>query len=118
LCVIVASMINKDSTIRLQLAEDIRDLLLQDLLEHLDAIGRPEGQIVLVDPTYSIDGPDEMEALIEYYKERYGINVLHADVTELKLRGDECFYGDAKVDLIYRDASVLDLVDLASEGVY
>jgi hypothetical protein len=114
---VVPAMLNQDSTIRLQLAEDIRDLLLQDLLEHLDAVGRPEGQIVLVDPKYSIDGPDEMEALIEYYKERYGITVLHADVTELKLRGDEVFYGDARVDLVYRDASVLDLVDLASEGV-
>jgi hypothetical protein len=114
---VVPAMLAQDSTIRLQLAEDIRDLLLQDLLEHLDAIGRPEGQIVLVDPKYSIDGPDEMEALIQYYKERYGITVLHADVTELKLRGDEVYYGDARVDLIYRDASVLDLVELASEGI-
>lgn len=114
---VVPAMLIQDSTIRLQLAEDIRDLLLQDLMEHLDAIGRPEGQIVLVDPKYSIDGPDEMQALMDYYKERYGITVLHADVTELQLRGDEVFYGDARVDLVYRDASVQDLVDLASEGV-
>jgi hypothetical protein len=113
----VPAMLVQDSTIRLQLAEDIRDLLLQDLMEHLDAIGRPEGTIALVDPKYSIDGPDEMQALIDYYKERYGITVLHADVTELHLRGDEVFYGDARVDLVYRDASVLDLVELASEGV-
>jgi len=114
---VVPALLVQDSTIRLQLAEDIRDLLLQDLLEHLDAIGRPEGQIVLVDPKYSIDGPDEMEALVEYYKERYGVSLLHADASELNLRGDEVFYGDARVDLAYRDASVLDLVDLASEGV-
>jgi Uncharacterized conserved protein len=115
--IMVPAMLVQDSTIRLQLAEDIRDLLLQDLMEHLDAVGRPEGQIVLVDPKYSIDGPDEMQALMDYYKERYGVTVLHADVTELQLRGDEVFYGDARVDLIYRDASVLDLVELASEGV-
>jgi hypothetical protein len=113
----IPAMLEQDSTIRLQLAEDIRDLLLQDLLEHLDAVGRPEGQIVLVDPKYSIDGPDEMEALIQYYKERYGITVLHADVTELKLRGDEVYYGDARVDLVYRDASVLELIGMAEEGV-
>jgi hypothetical protein len=115
--IMVPAMMVQDSTIRLQLSEDIRDLLLQDLLEHLDAIGRPEGQIVLVDPKYSIDGPDEMQALMDYYKERYGITVLHADVTELTLRGDEVYYGDARVDLVYRDAAVLDLVELASEGV-
>ncbi len=114
---VVPALLVQDSTIRLQLAEDIRDLLLQDLLEHLDEIGRPEGQIVLVDPKYSIDGPDEMEALVEYYKERYGYSLLHADASELRLRGDEVFYGDARVDLAYRDASVLDLIDLASEGV-
>jgi hypothetical protein len=114
---VVPALLMQDSTIRLQLAEDIRDLLLQDLLEHLDAIGRPEGQIVLVDPKYSIDGPDEMQALVDYYKERYGITLLHADASELKLRGEEVFYGDARVDLAYRDASVLDLMDLAAEGV-
>jgi uncharacterized circularly permuted ATP-grasp superfamily protein len=113
----VPALLAQDSTIRLQLAEDIRELLLQDLMEHLDAIGRPDGQIVLVDPKYSIDGPDEMQALMDFYKERYGISVLHADASELKLRGDEVYYGDARVDLVYRDASVLDLMDLASEGV-
>src|SRR5688572_28755789 len=114
---VVPALLMQDSTIRLQLAEDIRDLLLQDLLEHLDAIGRPEGQIVLVDPKYSIDGPDEMQALVDYYKERYGITLLHADASEPQLRGEEVFYGDARVDLAYRDASVLDLMDLASDGV-
>src|SRR5688572_29344363 len=114
---VVPALLEQDSTIRLQLAEDIRDLLLQDLLEHLDAIGRPEGQIALVDPKYSIDGPDEMQALVDYYKERYGITLLHADASELQLRGEEVFYGDTRVDLAYRDASVLDLMDLAAEGV-
>ena len=115
--IMVPALLAQDSTIRLQLAEDIRELLLQDLMEHLDAIGRPEGQIVLVDPKYSIDGPDEMQALMDFYKERYGISVLHADASELQLRGDEVYYGDARVDLVYRDASVLDLMDIASEGV-
>lgn len=114
---VVPALLEQDPTIRLQLAEDIRDLLLQDLLEHLDAIGRPEGQIVLVDPKYSIDGPDEMEALVRYYRDRYGISVLHADASELRLKGNEVYYGDTLVDLAYRDASVLDLVDIASEGV-
>jgi hypothetical protein len=43
--------------------------------------------------------------------------VLHADVSELRVVGDEVFYGDTRVDLAYRDASVLDLMDYASEGV-
>jgi uncharacterized circularly permuted ATP-grasp superfamily protein len=91
--------------------------LLQDLLEHLEATGRRDGQIVLVDPKYATDGPDEPEALAAYYRERHGLSVLHADVSELQARGDDVFYRDARVDLAYRDASVLDLMDFADEGV-
>jgi hypothetical protein len=115
--VIVPALLAQDSSIRLQLAEDIRELLLQDMLEHLEAIGRPNGQIVLVDPKYATDGPDEPEALAAYYQEHHGLSVLHADVSELRLCGDEVMYGDTRVDLVYRDASVLDLAELAADGV-
>jgi hypothetical protein len=114
---VVPALLAQDASIRLQLAEDIRELLLQDLLEHLDATGRPGGQIVLVDPKYATDGPDEPEALTEYYRERHGLSVLHADVSELRLRGDDVMYGDVRVDLAYRDASVLDLAEWARDGV-
>jgi hypothetical protein len=114
---VVPVLLAQDPSIRLQLADDIRELLLQDLLEHLEAIDRPHGQIVLVDPKYATDGPDEPDALVAYYQERHRLSVLHADVSELRLRGDEVWYGDARVDLAYRDASVLDLIDLVDEGV-
>ena len=114
---VVPALMGQDPSIRLQLADDIRELLLQELLEHLEASGRPEGQIVFVDPKYAGDGPDEPEALVDYYRERHGLSVLHADVSELRLRDDEVWYGDRRVDLAYRDASVLDLMDLAEEGV-
>ena len=114
---VVPELLARDPSIRLQLADDIRELLLQDLFEHLEAIGRPGGKIVLVDPKYATDGPDEPEALAAYYAERHGLSVLHADVSELRLQGDEVLYGDTRVDLAYRDASVLDLMELAEEGV-
>jgi len=114
---VVPALLAQDPSIRLQVTEDVRELLLQDLMEHLDAIGRPEGQIVLVDPKYEMEGPDEPEALAAYYRQRHGLSVLHADASELRLLGDEVMYGDTRVDLVYRDASVLDLMDLAEEGV-
>ncbi|MDQ2768442.1 MAG: hypothetical protein M3Y30_14970 [Gemmatimonadota bacterium] len=114
---VVPAMLLQDPSIRLQLADDVRELLLQVVMEHLEAIGRSEGQIVLVDPKYAAEGPDEPEALAAYYRTRHGLSVLHADVSELRLRGDEVLYGDTTVDLAYRDASVLDLKDLAEEGV-
>jgi len=114
---VVPALLAQDPSIRLQLADDMRELLLQEMLEHLEAIGQREGQIVLVDPKYAADGPDEPDALAAYYRERHGMTVLHADVSELRLSGDDVFYGDRRVDLAYRDASVLDLVELAKDGV-
>jgi len=43
--------------------------------------------------------------------------VLHADPSELRLRGDEVYYGDVRVDIVYRDGSVLDLQAYCAEGV-
>jgi hypothetical protein len=114
---VVPALIARDPTIRLQLTEDIRELLLQDMMEHLDAIGPRDRNIVLVDPKYEADGPDEPEVLASYYRERHGLSVTHADVSELYINGDDVHYGDTRVDLVYRDASVLDLMDLAAEGV-
>lgn len=114
---LVPALRARDPRIRLQLGPDIRELLLQDMMEHLEAIGRPEGQIVLLDPKYETEGPDEPEALARYYQERHGIRVLHADPAELRLVDGEVYYQDARVDLGYRDYGVLDLFDLAEEGV-
>jgi hypothetical protein len=114
---VVPALLRQDPSIRLQLPGDIRELLLQDLLEHLEVLGQPGGQIVLVDPKFAADGPDEPDALARWYHEHHGLSVLHADPSELRQRGDEVWYGDARVDLVYRDASVLDLMAYRDEGV-
>jgi hypothetical protein len=113
----VPALLRQDPGLRLQLPIDIRDLLLQDLLEHLEVIGRPNGQIVLVDPKFAAEGPDEPDSLARWYREHSGVNILHADPSELRQRGDEVYYGDVRVDVVYRDGSVLDLMGYAQEGV-
>ncbi|HEU4722925.1 MAG TPA: hypothetical protein VFS59_16310 [Gemmatimonadaceae bacterium] len=114
---VVPTLLHQDQSLRLQLPGDIRELLLQDLLEHLEVLGRPGGQIVLVDPKFAAEGPDEPDALARWYGRHHDISVLHADPSELRQRGDEVYYGDARVDLVYRDGSVLDLMSYAAEGV-
>jgi hypothetical protein len=114
---VLPALLKQDPRIRLQVVTDVRQLLLQDLLEHLETIGRPGGQLVLVDPKYEAEGPDEPDALAQYYREHHGISVLHADPSELHMRGDEVYFGDSRVDVAYRDYSVLELAELATEGV-
>jgi hypothetical protein len=115
--VMLPAVLQRDPAIRLQVTDDVRELLLQDLLDQLDAVGRPGGQIVLVDPKFAQDGPDEPDSLAAFFSARHHLPVLHADVSELKLRGEEVYYRDTRVDLIYRDSSVLELEERASEGV-
>jgi hypothetical protein len=106
-----------DANLHLEIGQDIRDLLVQEVMDHLDAIGRPARNICFVDPKYEVWGPDEQEALAEYVHERYGLKVMHADPTELMLRQEEVYYDGEVVDLVYRDYSVADLVELEQKGV-
>ena len=85
--------------------------------EHLEVLGRPGGTICLIEPKYELEGIDEQRRLVEYYADRHGIRMLHADPSELHMRGDEVYCGDHQVDLVYRDYAVMDLVELAAEGM-
>jgi hypothetical protein len=115
--VVVPLLVSQDPGLRLTRLFDARILLLKELVEHLEAIARPGGTICLVEPKYELEGIDEQRRLVEYYGDRHGIQVLHADPTELRMKGDEVYCGDLRVDLVYRDYAVLDLAELAAEGM-
>jgi hypothetical protein len=106
----------QDEDLRLEPCQDIRELLMQEVLDHLEAIGRPARTVCFVEPKYAGSGPDEQEELARYLHERHGLKLLHADPTELTLRDGEVFYGGDEVDLVYRDYSVLDLLALKRKG--
>ena len=115
--VIVPLLVSHDPCLRLTRLVDARTLLLRELVEHLRVVGRPGGTICLVEPKYELEGIDEQRRLVEYFGSRHHIRVLHADPSELRMRGDEVYCGDERVDLVYRDYAVLDLVELAAEGM-
>ncbi len=107
----------QDPQLRLTLGKDIRELLMQEVLDHLEAIGRPAQNVCFVEPKYAGSGPDEQEALAQYYHDRHGLKLMHADPRELTQRGGEVYYNGDVVDLAYRDYAVSDLLDLHQEGI-
>ncbi|MBA3260224.1 MAG: hypothetical protein H0T68_12270 [Gemmatimonadales bacterium] len=113
---IVPLLASQGGKFRLSRLADARELLLEFLTEHLTAIGRPGGRICLIEPKYEMEGIDEQRRLVEYYRRRHGLEILHADPAELRLVEGEVYCGDDRVDLVYRDYSVLDLVELEAEG--
>jgi hypothetical protein len=107
----------QDGQLRLELGRDIRELLMQKVYDHLEVLGRHGRNVCFVEPKYAGSGPDEQEELAHYYHLRYGTKILHADPAELDLRDDEVYYRDDRVDLVYRDYAVADLIVLEQEGV-
>ncbi len=107
----------EDAQLDLEIGRDIRELLMQEIIDHLQLIGRPANNICFVEPKYAASGPDEQEALAQYYHDRHGLKVMHADPSELTTTRGEVFYNNEVVDLVYRDYAVFDLIELERQGI-
>ncbi|MEK7275871.1 MAG: hypothetical protein AAB427_00845, partial [Chloroflexota bacterium] len=95
---------------------DLRDMFLQEMTDHLEAIGRAGGTICFIDPKYAEDGIAELDPLIEYFGQiQPETKIVHADPSELYVRSGEVWYEDTKVDLGYRDYEVRDLIQMEKE---
>ncbi len=107
---------DRDQDLKLEMSHDIRELLMQEMLDHLEAIGRGGRTVCFVEPRFATSGIDEQVDLARFYRERHGIIVLHADPTELSVAGNDVQFQGTVVDLAYRDYSVADVLALQREG--
>ncbi len=107
----------QDPDLELEVGHDLRELFIQELLDHLEAIGRKGRHVCFIEPKYSQLGIDEQVALAEYYLQRHGLKILHADPAELEIRDGEVWYGESLVDIAYRDYEVRNLLELERSGV-
>jgi len=114
--IVVPVLRSGDIGLDLAAGKDVRELLTAALLEHMAAIGAGRG-VCFVEPKYAGNGPDEQALLARYLHERHGFTVMHADPSELTLRHGAVWYEGQRVDLAYRDYGVVDLLELAAEGV-
>ena len=114
--IVVPVLQQTDADLDLGLGTDMRELLTQTLLEHIQAIGCGS-RICFVEPRFAGEGPDEQERLASYLRERHSLTVMHADPSELELHHGAVRHNGQQVDLAYRDYGVSDLLELAAEGV-
>jgi hypothetical protein len=114
---VLPSLRAQDDRLQLSAGQDIRELLLQEIMDHLKGIGRSGKQICFLEPRNAPSGLDEQSALAEYFRSRYGLKVMHADPAELVLHHGEVYCHHELVDIAYRDYPVYDLLDLERQGV-
>jgi hypothetical protein len=105
-----------DPALQLEIGQDIRELLIQEALDHLESIGRRGRTICFVEQKYADSGIDEQDDLAHFYGTRHGLTCLHADPTELEVVHGEACYNGVPLDLVYRDYSVRELLDRKAEG--
>jgi hypothetical protein len=115
--VVLPALLEMDGQLDLEIGHDTRELLMQEMLDHLDALHEPSRTVCFIEPTHAGSGPDEQEALARYYHDRHGMKVLHADPADLTVSGDQVYCHGERIDLAYRDYEVRDLVALGREGV-
>ncbi len=106
-----------DPQLQMEVGQDLREIFIQEVFDHLQAIGRQGQNVCFIEPKYAGQGPDEQETLAQYYHDRHGLKIMHADPRELTIEGDEVCYEGVVVDIAYRDYEVRDLIQLEREGV-
>lgn len=103
--------INKD--IILHRNEDIRILLLEELIHQAKAIGRHTLHIAFAEDKTLTSGITEFPTLVDFYNTQYGrrfnIKAFLVDPREFYIKGDEIYYKGNLIDIIYRDFELLDL---------
>lgn len=105
------------SSLTFETCTDIRELLVQELVDHMAALGRAGRHVALIEPRETTPGVEEQELLARHFHDRYGVTVCHADPRDLAIDGAEVTHLGKFVDVAYRDYAVVDLLPLAEQGV-
>ena len=77
--VLLQELVAADPTLRLEPGTDVRELLMQEVLDHLEAIGRRGRSVCFIDPKYAASGPEEQEEIARWLHDRHGLRAMHAD---------------------------------------
>lgn len=112
---VVPTLLAHDPELTVELPRDQRDLFLQVLLDHARGLGRASSNLCFIEPKYVHEGPNEQSVLSQYLAERHGLTIVHADPRELRVVGDEVYYEDTCIDVVYRDYETRDLLALERE---
>ena len=114
--IVVPALQSVDPGLLLEVGQDMRELLVREIRDHIAAIGSGS-QLCFIEPKYAGNGPDEQEQLARYLRDVHGMTVMHADPSELTVHRGAVWYDGTRVDLGYRDYGVVDLLELEEEGV-
>ena len=102
-----------DKNIVLHKNEDIRTLLCHEIVHQAEVIGRKGLNVAFAEDKTLTSGITEFPSLAEFYNKTFGkkceMKTYMVDPRELYLRGDEIYYKNHEIDIIYRDFELVEL---------
>ena len=91
--------------------DDIRELLMAEILHHGQKIGRPIRRIAFLEDQSGASGTDEYLNVGRYF-ERRGLEAYLSDPREIYLKHGELCFKDHPIDLLYRDTEIDELIQI------
>ncbi|MDP3981627.1 MAG: hypothetical protein Q8Q33_09465, partial [Chlamydiota bacterium] len=104
-----------DPHIQLQANDDVRNLLVQEIKTHLKQLNIRQANVALLVDTQCTGGPLDFQYLIGYCK-KFGITAKIVDPREVRMKGDQFYAHDFRIDLFYRDTTLEEMIDLGRVG--
>jgi hypothetical protein len=103
-----------DENLRVSLNDDIREVLLCEIQFHLKALGKRRCHIGLIQDNRFKGGPLDFFYLEKFYRSQ-GIKAVVIDPRELTLKKGEIMAEDLPLDILYRDSTLFELIDMEKE---
>lgn len=100
---------------RLKFQVDPRHLLAEEIKRHARLIGRKSLNVAFLENRDYLGGTVELPELTKYFL-KLDIHALLVDPRDLHLKADEIHYRDTKIDMIYRDSELQELIDIEKKG--
>ncbi|MBI3273222.1 MAG: hypothetical protein HYZ53_29800 [Planctomycetes bacterium] len=104
-----------DPTLSFEYADDVLSLVLHQVLDHARALGLARANIGLVQDESTLAGPYEFPTIAEHYR-RQGYHAQVVDPRALVVRNGELFAGDTPLDVLYRDPTLENLLEMERKG--
>jgi carboxypeptidase Taq len=107
---VVPMLFARNPGLTVNLPRDQRDLFVQVLIDHARNIGRDNCRLCFVEAKYVHEGPNEQSALSRYLARKHDLTIAHADPRELRVKDEEVYCGDVRIDVAYRDFELRELI--------
>lgn len=94
---------------------DLRDLLLGLISRHAKDMGRKTLNIIFAEDMTATEGITEGPYIVEHLRKK-GANITLADPRELSVKGDDVYYKDMPVDIVYRNFELREIMGMEQNG--